>query len=259
MSEFEPRIIGFLCNWCGYAGADLAGVSRFQYPPNIRIIRVMCSGRVDPVIVLEMFENGADGVLIVGCHTPSDCHYKHGNFYCERKVKMLKRLIALTGMEPQRLRLEWVSAAEGQRFADIVKDFVSQIKRLGPSPLRREKPDERLLFNIQAAKQAASWSRLRMLVGREIKLTEEANVYGEKIDQKRFDRLMKEAIEEEYARSMIYLLIKNKPMSVDEISKSLNLDSLLILQHIVTLKRKGLLDMESVKGYTPIYRAIEVI
>lgn len=259
MKEVEPKIVGFLCNWCGYAGADLAGVSRFQYPPNIRVIRVMCSGRVDPVIVLEIFEKGADGVLIVGCHPPSDCHYKYGNLYCERKVKMLKRLIALTSLEAERLRLEWVSAAEGQRFAEIVRDFVGQIKRLGPSPLRREKINEKILLNIRAAKQAASWSRLRMLVGRELKLTTEANVYGERINQEKFDNLMEEAIMEEYLRSKIYLLTKSKPMSVEEMSKLLDVDPLLILQHVVVLRHKGLLSMSRIEGYTPFYRALEVV
>ena len=103
MSEFEPKIVGFLCNWCGYAGADLAGTSRLSYPTNVRIIRVMCSGRIEPDFILNAFENGADGVLIAGCH-PGDCHYSEGNLYEERKIKMLKKLIALTGLEPERLK-----------------------------------------------------------------------------------------------------------------------------------------------------------
>ncbi|MGD0202289.1 MAG: hydrogenase iron-sulfur subunit [Candidatus Bathyarchaeia archaeon] len=139
MSEktvFEPKIVGFLCNWCSYAGADLAGVSRIQYPPNIRIIRVMCSGRVDPIFVLEAFKNGADGVLIAGCHLPSDCHYIDGNFETLRRVTLLKTVIQQFGIEPERLRLEWISASEGEKFAATVRDMVQQIKQLGPSPLR---------------------------------------------------------------------------------------------------------------------------
>jgi F420-non-reducing hydrogenase iron-sulfur subunit len=139
MSEkavFEPKIVGFLCNWCSYAGADLAGVSRIQYPPNIRIIRVMCSGRVDPIFVLEAFKNGADGVLIAGCHLPSDCHYINGNFETLRRVTLLKTVIQQFGIEPERLRLEWISASEGEKFAATIRDMVQQIKQLGPSPLR---------------------------------------------------------------------------------------------------------------------------
>ncbi|MGA3291289.1 MAG: hydrogenase iron-sulfur subunit [Candidatus Bathyarchaeia archaeon] len=129
-------MVGFLCNWCSYAGADLAGVSRIQYPPNIRIIRVMCSGRVDPIFVLEAFKNGADGVLIAGCHLPSDCHYIDGNFKTLRRVTLLKTIIQQFGIEPERLRLEWISASEGEKFAATVRDMVQQIKQLGPSPLR---------------------------------------------------------------------------------------------------------------------------
>jgi F420-non-reducing hydrogenase iron-sulfur subunit len=135
-AEFEPKIISFLCNWCAYAGADLAGVSRIQYPPNIRIIRVMCSGRVDPVFILEALKDGADGVLVAGCHLPSDCHYISGNFKALRRITLLKKVLGEFGIEPERVRLEWVSASEGDRFATIVRDMVEQIKKLGPNPLK---------------------------------------------------------------------------------------------------------------------------
>ncbi len=133
---FEPKIIGFLCNWCSYAGADLAGVSRIQYPPNIRIIRVMCSGRIDPVFVLEAFKDGADGVLIAGCHLPSDCHYISGNFKALRRITLLKKALKEFGIEPERLRLEWISASEGDKFAAVVRDMVGEIKSLGPNPVK---------------------------------------------------------------------------------------------------------------------------
>jgi F420-non-reducing hydrogenase iron-sulfur subunit len=133
---FEPKIIGFLCNWCSYAGADLAGVSRIQYPPNIRIIRVMCSGRIDPAFVLEALKDGADGVLVAGCHLPSDCHYISGNFKAARRINLLKKVLKEFGVEPERVRLEWVSASEGDKFATVVRDMVKEIKELGPNPLR---------------------------------------------------------------------------------------------------------------------------
>jgi F420-non-reducing hydrogenase iron-sulfur subunit len=135
-TEFEPKIMGFLCNWCSYAGADLAGVSRIQYSTNIRVIRVMCSGRVDPLFVLEAFRNGADGVLIAGCHMSSDCYYLSWNFTAQRRVFLLKQVLEQLGIEPERLRLEWVSASEGDRFAKIIKDMVEKLKQLGPSPLK---------------------------------------------------------------------------------------------------------------------------
>jgi F420-non-reducing hydrogenase iron-sulfur subunit len=135
-ADFEPKIVGFCCNWCAYAGADLAGVSRIQYPPNIRIIRVMCSGRVDPIFILEAFKDGADGVLVAGCHLPSDCHYINGNYKAKARVVLLKKVLQDFGIEPERLRLEWISASEGDKFASVVRDMVDQLKKLGPSPLK---------------------------------------------------------------------------------------------------------------------------
>ena len=135
-TEFEPKIIGFLCNWCSYAGADLAGVSRIQYPPNIRIIRVMCSGRIDPTFILEALKDGADGVLVAGCHLPSDCHYISGNFKALRRIILLKKVLQDFGIEPKRVRLEWISASEGDKFAAVVRDMVEEIKKLGPNPLK---------------------------------------------------------------------------------------------------------------------------
>jgi len=135
--QFEPHILGFLCNWCSYAGADLAGVSRISYPTNIRIIRTMCSGRVDPLHVLEAFRQGIDGILVTGCH-PGDCHYITGNYACEKRVKFLKEVLAQIGIDPRRLRLEWVSASEGGKFAQIVKEMIEDVRKLGPNLLRKE-------------------------------------------------------------------------------------------------------------------------
>lgn len=130
-NKFEPLILGFACNWCSYAGADLAGVSRFQYPPNIKVIRVMCSGRVDPTFIIKAFARGVDGVFIGGCH-PGDCHYIEGNFKAQRRIALVKTLLSDFGIEPERLRLEWISASEGARFAQVISDFTNTIKELGP-------------------------------------------------------------------------------------------------------------------------------
>lgn len=138
MSDFEPKIIGFLCNWCSYAGADLAGTSRKQYSTNFLPIKVMCSSRVDPSFVLRALLSGADGVLIAGCH-PGDCHYQTGNLYTRRRVMMLKGLFGTIGVKRERLRLEWISASEGNKFARVVDEFVEEIKELGPSPIKEVK------------------------------------------------------------------------------------------------------------------------
>jgi len=137
-SAFEPKILGFLCNWCCYAGADLAGVSRLQYPSNIRVIRVMCSAKVNPTYVMKALLDGVDGVFIGGCHI-GDCHYTNGNFYTRRRVMMMNKVLEVIGLEPERLRLEWVSAAEGIRFQEVITDFTRTIKELGPSPLAKKK------------------------------------------------------------------------------------------------------------------------
>jgi len=128
---FEPRIIGFLCNWCAYSGADLAGVSRIPSAPNLRAVRVMCTGRVDPTFVLRAFELGADGVLIAGCH-PGDCHYAEGNYKAMRRAALLKPLLRARGIDPRRLRIEWVSAAEGEKWARVVNELTEQVRALGP-------------------------------------------------------------------------------------------------------------------------------
>jgi F420-non-reducing hydrogenase iron-sulfur subunit len=133
--KFEPLIIGFCCNWCSYAGADLAGVSRIQYPPNIRIIRVMCSSMVHPNLVIDALTKGADGVLICGCH-PGDCHYKEGNLKAEKRAEAIKLMLQDFGIEEERFRLEWISASEGHRFAEVVKEFTDQLRELGPNPYK---------------------------------------------------------------------------------------------------------------------------
>ena len=129
--EFEPNIIGFLCNWCSYAGADLAGTSRIQYPHNVKIIRVMCSGRINPMFVVNALQQGADGVLIGGCH-PGDCHYQQGNYLARRRMAILKNLLEFIGIDSNRVRMTWVSAAEGRKFAEVVEEVTEDIKKLGP-------------------------------------------------------------------------------------------------------------------------------
>jgi F420-non-reducing hydrogenase iron-sulfur subunit len=130
-SEWQPRIVAFLCNWCSYAGADLAGMSRFAYPAAIKIVRVPCSGRVDPMFVLKSFEQGADLVLVSGCH-PGDCHYTSGNYHARRKLLAFRELIAFLGIDPRRFKISWVSAAEGAKWSSLVKEITAEVKALGP-------------------------------------------------------------------------------------------------------------------------------
>ena len=133
--EYEPKIIAFVCNWCTYAAADLAGTSRIQYPPNVRLIRLMCSSAVDPIYIMKSVLNGADGVLIGGCH-PGDCHYQNGNYKARRRVAILKSVLKSVGIPEERVWLRWISASEGKKFADTISDMVSQLKKMGPSPFK---------------------------------------------------------------------------------------------------------------------------
>ncbi|MCK4926638.1 hydrogenase iron-sulfur subunit [Candidatus Aerophobetes bacterium] len=132
MSEFEPNIVALLCNWCSYAGADLAGTSRIEYPPNVKAIRVMCSGRINPMFIVNALQEGADGVLIGGCH-PGDCHYSQGNYYARRKFQIMRKILEYLGIDPARVRMSWVSASEGQKFADVISEVIGDVKKIGPA------------------------------------------------------------------------------------------------------------------------------
>ena len=147
--SFEPKLVGFLCNWCSYTGADLAGTARMKYPPNLRVIRVMCSGRVDPNFILEALARGADGVLVLGCH-PGDCHYSEGNYKCQRRLPLTRKLAEQMGIDPRRIRLEWVSASEGARFTQVVTEFTEQVRALGPLRLA-EWPFDRISAEAEMA------------------------------------------------------------------------------------------------------------
>jgi F420-non-reducing hydrogenase iron-sulfur subunit len=136
MSEFEPNIVAFLCNWCSYAGADLTGTTRTHYPPTVKVIRVMCTGRVNPLFVAQALQKGADGVLISGCH-PGECHYMKGNFLARRRFMMMKNLLEFMGIDPRRIRMSWVSASEGKKFAEVISEVTRDIAELGPlQPLK---------------------------------------------------------------------------------------------------------------------------
>jgi F420-non-reducing hydrogenase iron-sulfur subunit len=254
-SDFEPKIIGFLCNWCSYAGADLCGVSRYQYPTNIRIIRVMCSTRIDPYLIISIFKAGADGIFVGGCHI-GDCHYITGNYHTEKKMALTKRLLKESGFEPKRLRLEWVSASEGERFSKIITDFTNEIKSVGPSPLSGPTPDQRLFENLESAEQAALEFRLRALVGKEYKITTEGNVYGEVKTEEEWNEMFDLAIKNEYIRNKILKLTGKQPYSVIDLSKELGEPTDKVLEHIVYLRRNNQVAMDSIEGTTPKYVAL---
>lgn len=252
MTEFEPKVLGILCNWCSYAGADLAGVSRYQYPTNLRILRVMCSTRVTPNILLEMFKSGVDGVFVGGCHI-GDCHYITGNYYTEKRMAIAKSLLKTAGLEPERVSFYMVSASEGRKFADSITEFVETIRKLGPS---RMTTDEKLRRRLDAAIDTAKAYRLRLLNGKEFGLVQAGNVYDKFIDAKKLDTIIDRTLKEEFERNFILQLTKDKPLSVREMAKELDAPTDEVLEQIVVLRSKNLIAMDTIVGVTPKYRAI---
>jgi F420-non-reducing hydrogenase iron-sulfur subunit len=253
---FSPKIVGFVCNWSLPPEMETTS-SRMKGRPKMHVVRVMCAGRIDPVIVTETFAKGVDGVLIIGCPKP-DCHYIEGNLQAENKVKILRKILALTGLELERLGLNWAYATDIEPFARVVDDFRNQLMRLGPSPLAGKQPDKETLLNVLAAKNAVADFRLRVLSGREEELTEARNVYGETIPQGELDELLDSIVEEEFIRHKIHLLTKQKPLSVKELAATTGQKPAHVLCHIVDMRRKGMIALDHVEETTPLYKALEV-
>jgi NADH-quinone oxidoreductase subunit E len=250
--EFDPKILGYLCNWCCYAGADLAGVSRIQYPPNIRIIRIMCSSRLEPSILLEMFIQGIDGIFIGGCHF-GDCHYMEGNYHALHKIELTKKLMERSGLNPERLRLEWVSASEGQRFANIMKEMSQRISGLGPNPVSGKNPDMKIMEELLIAKNAADDFRLRLLVGKTYIVTEKGNAYSDTIEEGKYKEMIDEIVDEEILRQRILTSLARRSQSVKEIAVDIGSPTQSVLEHLVVLKDRGLVGLERIDGQSPIY------
>ena len=233
---YQPKIIGFLCNWCSYAGADLAGVSRFNYPPNLRIIRVMCSGRIDPKFIITALERGLDGVLVAGCH-PGDCHYLSGNYQAKYKILMTTKVLEKIGFNIKRLRLEWISASEGRKFADLITEFTEEISDLGPSPVKSDLILRKLLSHT---KQICSDFRLRWIISRAWDLVEIENAHGEKIPEEKFEEILDRIIDTELTIVKILDLIEDKGLSADEISQVLKIPTEEIMAHLISLNDEHL-------------------
>lgn len=250
MVDNDPKIVCFTCNLAFCEQESLA-------PTNVKFVRVNCVGRIDPVTVLEMFEKGVDAVLLAGCQPP-DCHYVEGNVQAERAVKMLKKLVSLAGLEPERLKLVFYSPLDSKSFDAYVEEFSEEVRKLATATFRNTKSAQSLMTNILAAKNAASDFRLRVLLGREKELTESVNIYGEKIPQGDFDVLLDDIAEAEFIRHKIHVLTRTKPLSIKHLAEETQLKPAAVLQHIVNMRRKNMIGLDHVEGTTPFYRALEV-
>ncbi len=246
--SFEPKILSFLCNWCAYAGADLAGISRFQYPPNTRVIRVMCSGRVDPIFIPKAFLAGYDGVMVLGCH-PGDCHYLTGNIQAERKINLTRKLLNMAGIESERLLLDWVSAGEGERFSQVVRQFIEKIRSFGPFPL-----DQGIQERLQAVKASLEGEKIRWMVGKGPELMEKENVYHEHLVKEKLEEMIEATIRDELTKNRIIQLVESKPLAATEISQTLNLKLKETLDYLVSLIGEGKIGFDpSEEGKIPRY------
>lgn len=229
--KFEPKIVAFTCNWCSYAGADLAGTSRIQYAPNFRVIRVMCSGRVEPTYILEALQNGADGVCVLGCHF-GDCHYISGNYEAKRRMELLTKLFRDTGMDERRIMIEWVSASEGERFAEVVNNFTEQIRELGPLP---EDYQEKLSL-IKGALEA---ERLRIVLGS----TKRAFASGG-VEEERYNESLYTIAKEEIERVLLLEALDSEgPRTVPELAEYVGVPKTRIWRHILAMTMKNIIEV----------------
>jgi F420-non-reducing hydrogenase iron-sulfur subunit len=244
---FEPKILSFLCNWCAYAGADLAGISRFQYPPNTRVIRVMCSGRVDPVFIPKAFLVGYDGVMVLGCH-PGDCHYLTGNYQAEKKIHLTRKLLNMAGIDSERLLLDWVSAGEGERFSQVIRQFIEKIRTLGAFPL-----DEEMKGKLKAVRASLEGEKIRWMVGKGPELMEMENVYKERVPKERLEELIEATIRDELIKNRIVQLVETKPITATEISHTLNLKLKDTLSYLVSLVGEGKIGFHPSEEKVPRY------
>lgn len=242
--SFEPKILAFLCNWCSYAGADLAGVSRFQYPPTIRVMRTMCSGRVDPVFIVEGLKSGFDAVAVFGCHI-GDCHYLDGNLFTVKRMALVRELLELSGIGSERAQLRWVSAAEGQQFAQFVNESSELTRALGPFAAERH---AKALAALEGALQSP---RLRWLLGMGRPLTEGKNVYDETLKPEEYEQMMVVAAREEYHKALIIECLREGPLSVRQIAAKSGLGVYNISVLLSEVERAGLADLDHYEGTTP--------
>ena len=239
-TEFKPIIVGFLCNWCCYGGADLAGVSRFQYPPYLRVIRLMCSGRVDLEFIFRAFAKKADGVFVGGCHL-GDCHYNpEGNYDALGNSFVAKRILDNIGINPERLRLEWVSAGEGTRFAEVMTEFSGKVKSLGPLGSSEGKEIAELQAGLASATQLVPYIKLvereRLRVPQR---TEEG--YRKFFGSAEFDKLFKVLILDKLAMSRIMARVRARPVAAAELAAGLQLEPAEVSRHLNALAQQGML------------------
>jgi len=252
MNEDGLEALLLICDWC--ADPDRVAAALRTAPMKLRTLRVRCTGSIDPAIVLEALLRGVDGVIIVGCE-PGNCHFIEGDLQAERRVRMIKKLLALAGFPPERLELRWASAVDESGPVEAIRGFMERIRGLGASPLSPGRSDPALHDRASAAKAVLEGFRMRALVGRELELTERGNVYGERVGPLEFDEVADGALEAEFHRCWMYLLLKRGSRSVKDLAGELGVGEQAVLRDIVVLQQRGLIIPDRVVGNTPLYLA----
>ena len=251
------KIALFICDWA--VNPDRVTRETLEkHPADIRLVKVKCTGRIDPVFYLDSFLNGADGVLVVGCRE-GDCHFLEGNLQAENKIKMVGKLLGLVGVEPGRVRAEWMSAVEEGRLEESVKGFIDNLAKLGDNPLSKGEPDPLLREKMMAAKATVEGFRDRALASKELELTERGNVYGERTPRFRFEEAQDEALRSEFYRNWIYMLLERGASSVQGLSERVGLREDQVLRHIVAMRQMNMVDLDRIDDVTPYYKALEAL
>lgn len=255
MEEFEPKILGFVCNSCPYARVEPSELSWNNNPPDIRVVRVMCASRLDPAFIIESLRSGTEGIIVLGCD-PADCqHVDDGNFEEEQKFLMLDKLLGLIGFE-KRVLLDWVSASDDVKFEQIIQDFSDHIKSLGPNTIQNE-GNEDMIEQIDAIARVVNNPYIRTNIGRERKITAQENVYGKILDEAYFDHLLDEALFDEYISQRMLIKMENSPASVKELANQLQIKTDRVLHFIEKLKGNGLIDhviSNEIENVNPYYQ-----
>ncbi len=249
MKKTSPRIVCYACNF-------IACRDDLKLLDNVNLVRVSCIGRLDLITLVETFEKGVDGVVLAGC-SPPDCHYVEGNIQAERSCKVLKSLLSVADFEPERLKLVWYTPLEDAKLEEDLKEHVKEVKKLSPMPLGAEGFESDRTLDMLAIKNTASDFQLRLLLGREKELTENADVYGDKITQAEFDWLLNDIVKTLFVRHKIHILTQKVPKSVIELSEATGLKPATVLRHVVSMRRQNMLTFDHLEGQTPLYKALE--
>ncbi len=250
--EFTPQIIIFSCNWGSFAGTDFSEIGGFKFPKSVRVVKVMCANKADPMIILEMLREGADGVMLLGCH-PGDCRYQISNNETMGNIELIEKLLDLTGLERKRVSLGWVSSDEEAKFGELISDFVERVKKMGPN---RAVKDGGLNERLAAAVDAASSPRSRGCVSKKRELVESGNIYSETFTERQFDLVLDPIIAQEYKRARVALLTKDGAR-VRDVANALGIEDSEVMIHITALRQKGKIVLDRIEDDgNPIFRSV---